>query len=52
MAVPPLDPIEITTLDPFDDPGKIIDRLAWLCGQPTGVATRSAKAITPAPAPR
>ncbi|MEH1166209.1 nucleoside-diphosphate sugar epimerase/dehydratase [Micromonospora sp. CPCC 205539] len=49
VTVPPLDPAEITTLDPFDDPEKIIDRLAWLCGQPQGVARRSAVAIAPTP---
>ncbi|MEU8392094.1 nucleoside-diphosphate sugar epimerase/dehydratase [Micromonospora sp. NPDC048842] len=50
VAVPPLDPIEITTLDPFEDPEKIIDRLAWLCGQSTGVVAKQAvKSTAPAP---
>lgn len=34
MSVPPLDPIEASALDPFDDPARVIDRLAWLCEQP------------------
>lgn len=34
VSVPPLDPAEVRALDPYDDPEKIIDRLAWLCGQP------------------
>ncbi|MEU5675422.1 polysaccharide biosynthesis protein, partial [Micromonospora sp. NPDC047753] len=50
VEVPPLDPIEITTLDPFEDPEKIIDRLAWLCAQSTGVvAQQSVKSTAPAP---
>ncbi|MEU8044017.1 nucleoside-diphosphate sugar epimerase/dehydratase [Micromonospora echinofusca] len=52
VSVPPLDPMEITTLDPFDDPDKIIDRLAWLCGQPSGVPRRHTAAIRPAPTAR
>ncbi|WP_329108977.1 polysaccharide biosynthesis protein [Micromonospora sp. NBC_01699] len=34
VSVPPLDPIEASALDPFDDPARVIDRLAWLCEQP------------------
>ncbi|MFK3980852.1 polysaccharide biosynthesis protein [Micromonospora sp. NPDC050397] len=34
VTVPALDPIEASALDPFDDPAKVIDRLAWLCEQP------------------
>ncbi|MCM0674750.1 polysaccharide biosynthesis protein [Micromonospora phytophila] len=36
VAVPALDPIEVSGLDPFDDPDKIISQLAMLCAQPTG----------------
>ncbi|SCL23984.1 NDP-sugar epimerase, includes UDP-GlcNAc-inverting 4,6-dehydratase FlaA1 and capsular polysaccharide biosynthesis protein EpsC [Micromonospora rhizosphaerae] len=38
VPVPPLDPTEVTALDPFDDPEKIIEQLAWLCGQSAGRA--------------
>ncbi|GAB3803343.1 polysaccharide biosynthesis protein [Micromonospora zhanjiangensis] len=34
VAVPELDPAEAGTLDPFDPPDKLLDRMAWLCGQP------------------
>ncbi|GAA3735751.1 nucleoside-diphosphate sugar epimerase/dehydratase [Plantactinospora mayteni] len=34
VPVPPLAPTEVTALDPFDEPEKVIERLAWLCGQP------------------
>jgi FlaA1/EpsC-like NDP-sugar epimerase len=40
VTVPPLDPVEAATLDPFDGSDKVIDRLEWLCGQ-------SAPAIAP-----
>ncbi|MGC5052960.1 polysaccharide biosynthesis protein [Micromonospora sp. DT48] len=32
VKVPVLDPLEVSGLDPFDDPAKIIDQLARLCG--------------------
>lgn len=34
VPVPPLHPAEVTALDPFDDPEKIIEKLTWLCAQP------------------
>ncbi|MGI5215896.1 polysaccharide biosynthesis protein [Plantactinospora sp. CA-290183] len=34
VPVPALNPAEVTALDPFDEPEKVIERLAWLCGQP------------------
>lgn len=34
VPVPALNPAEVTTLDPFDEPEKMIERLAWLCDQP------------------
>jgi len=34
VPVPALNPAEVTALDPFDDPEKLIEHLAWLCGQP------------------
>jgi FlaA1/EpsC-like NDP-sugar epimerase len=43
VPVAPLDPAEVRALDPFDDPEKVIDRLAWLCGQP-GQVPRPARA--------
>ncbi|MDG4798695.1 nucleoside-diphosphate sugar epimerase/dehydratase [Micromonospora sp. WMMD1082] len=36
VAVPPLDPLEVSGLDPFDDPEKVITELARLCAQPVG----------------
>ncbi|GIJ33487.1 polysaccharide biosynthesis protein [Micromonospora sediminimaris] len=36
VAVPPLDPLEVSGLDPFDDPAKVIAELARLSGQPAG----------------
>ena len=30
VPVPPLAPTELTTLDPYDDPEKVIEQLAWL----------------------
>ncbi|AVT32857.1 polysaccharide biosynthesis protein [Plantactinospora sp. BC1] len=36
VCVPPLNPTEVTGLDPFDEPEKVIERLAWLCAQPEG----------------
>jgi FlaA1/EpsC-like NDP-sugar epimerase len=38
VSVPPLDPIEASALDPFDTPARVIERLAWLCGQPATFA--------------
>ncbi|RKN45480.1 nucleoside-diphosphate sugar epimerase/dehydratase [Micromonospora endolithica] len=47
VAVPALDPIETAALDPYDDPDKIIERLAWLCGQTAGLpAGREAEAVS------
>jgi FlaA1/EpsC-like NDP-sugar epimerase len=34
VTVPPLDPIEASALDPFDEPTRMIERLARLCEQP------------------
>jgi FlaA1/EpsC-like NDP-sugar epimerase len=34
VPVPALDPTEVTDLDPAAEPEKLIDQLAWLCGQP------------------
>ncbi|MBO4205814.1 polysaccharide biosynthesis protein [Micromonospora echinofusca] len=34
VPVPALDPMEATALDPFDDPDKLVERLAWLCDHP------------------
>ena len=36
VPVPALDPAEVATLNPFDDPEKVIEQLAWLCHQSTG----------------
>ncbi len=44
VPVPALNPAEVTALDPFDDPEKLIERLAWLCGQPD---TRPRPALVP-----
>lgn len=35
VPVPALDPTEVSSLDPFGDPEKVIKQLAWLCGQST-----------------
>nr|WP_233558830.1 nucleoside-diphosphate sugar epimerase/dehydratase [Micromonospora radicis] len=32
VTVPVLDPLEVSGLDPFDEPDKVIDQLARLCG--------------------
>ncbi|MFI7078708.1 polysaccharide biosynthesis protein [Micromonospora sp. NPDC049903] len=32
VTVPALDPLEVSALDPFGDPGLIVDQLAALCG--------------------
>ncbi|GIJ09573.1 polysaccharide biosynthesis protein [Micromonospora andamanensis] len=32
VRVPVLDPLEVSGLDPFDEPAKVIDQLARLCG--------------------
>ncbi|MGW0503974.1 polysaccharide biosynthesis protein [Micromonospora sp. NPDC003241] len=32
VSVPALDPLEVSALDPFGDPGLIVDQLAALCG--------------------
>lgn len=34
VPVPALNPAEVATLDPLDEPEKLVERLAWLCGQP------------------
>nr|WP_319458479.1 nucleoside-diphosphate sugar epimerase/dehydratase [Micromonospora sp. RTP1Z1] len=34
VPVPPLNPTEVTALDPFDEPEKVTEHLAWLCHQP------------------
>ncbi|PWU58652.1 polysaccharide biosynthesis protein [Micromonospora globispora] len=36
VPVPALDPAEVATLNPFDDPEQVIEQLAWLCHQSTG----------------
>ncbi|MEV6815831.1 polysaccharide biosynthesis protein, partial [Micromonospora sp. NPDC051296] len=38
VAVPPLDPLEVSGLDPFDDPEKVVAELARLCTQAVGSA--------------
>ncbi|MEV6692357.1 polysaccharide biosynthesis protein [Micromonospora sp. NPDC051196] len=38
VTVPVLDPLEISGLDPFDEPDKIVDQLARLCGDLPGEA--------------
>jgi FlaA1/EpsC-like NDP-sugar epimerase len=39
VTVPVLDPLEISSLDPFDEPAKITEQLAQLCGNlPTAVS--------------
>ncbi|MBF9130887.1 polysaccharide biosynthesis protein [Plantactinospora sp. S1510] len=45
VSVPPLNPTEATALDPFDDPEKVIERLAWLCDHPD--QTLRASALVP-----
>jgi hypothetical protein len=39
VGLPGLEPIEATALDPYDMPDNVVDRLAWLCGQPEQVST-------------
>ncbi|MEU8331316.1 polysaccharide biosynthesis protein [Micromonospora sp. NPDC048839] len=34
VAVPALDPMEVSGLDPYDDAAKLTEHLAMLCGQP------------------
>ncbi|MEU6078088.1 nucleoside-diphosphate sugar epimerase/dehydratase [Micromonospora sp. NPDC047074] len=36
VTVPALDPIEVSGLDPYDDPEKVVAQLALLCAQPAG----------------
>ncbi|MEU5550431.1 MULTISPECIES: polysaccharide biosynthesis protein [unclassified Micromonospora] len=38
VTVPALDPLEVSALDPFGDPGLIVDQLAALCGVLPGTA--------------
>ncbi|WUK51889.1 polysaccharide biosynthesis protein [Micromonospora zamorensis] len=35
VAVPPLDPMEVSGLDPYEDAAKVVEHLALLCTQPT-----------------
>jgi len=42
VPVPALSPAEVTALDPFDDPEKVVERLAWLCGHPVDMTGREA----------
>ncbi|SCG62864.1 NDP-sugar epimerase, includes UDP-GlcNAc-inverting 4,6-dehydratase FlaA1 and capsular polysaccharide biosynthesis protein EpsC [Micromonospora echinaurantiaca] len=37
VAVPALDPLEVSGLDPYDDPEKVIAQLALLCAEPSGL---------------
>ncbi|MFI5486970.1 polysaccharide biosynthesis protein [Micromonospora echinaurantiaca] len=37
VAVPALDPLEVSGLDPYDEPEKVIAQLALLCAQPSGL---------------
>lgn len=34
VAVPPLDPMEVSGLDPYADPAVVVEQLALLCAQP------------------
>jgi FlaA1/EpsC-like NDP-sugar epimerase len=36
VTVPALEPSEVTTMDPFDEPEKVIEQLARFCGSPLG----------------
>jgi FlaA1/EpsC-like NDP-sugar epimerase len=36
VAVPALDPMEVSGLDPYGDPAKVIEQLHLLCAQPSG----------------
>ncbi|MER7333115.1 MULTISPECIES: polysaccharide biosynthesis protein [unclassified Micromonospora] len=36
VTVPALDPMEVSSLDPYDDPEKVIAQLAQLCTHPVG----------------
>ncbi|MBM7493646.1 FlaA1/EpsC-like NDP-sugar epimerase [Micromonospora luteifusca] len=36
VAVPALDPMEVSGLDPYAEPAKVVEQLALLCTQPTG----------------
>ncbi|MFI7649579.1 polysaccharide biosynthesis protein [Micromonospora sp. NPDC049460] len=36
VAVPALDPMEVSGLDPYDHPEKVVAQLAQLCAHPTG----------------
>ncbi|WP_431729176.1 polysaccharide biosynthesis protein [Verrucosispora sp. TAA-831] len=38
VTVPALDPLEVSALDPFGDPGLIVDQLAALCGVSPGTS--------------
>ncbi|MFC7550580.1 polysaccharide biosynthesis protein [Plantactinospora sp. GCM10030261] len=49
VTVPSLDPTEVATLDPFEDPAKVIDRMIWLCGQPHHTGAPSTAATTAMP---
>jgi FlaA1/EpsC-like NDP-sugar epimerase len=45
VSVPALNPTEVTALDPYDDPEKVTERLAWLCDHPD--QTLRASALVP-----
>ncbi|WP_309246121.1 polysaccharide biosynthesis protein [Verrucosispora sioxanthis] len=49
VAVPPLDPLEVSGLDPFDDPEKVITELARLSDQPTARPVQDAVVELPTP---
>ncbi|MGK5739562.1 polysaccharide biosynthesis protein [Micromonospora sp. URMC 103] len=36
VAVPALDPMEVSGLDPYAEPAKVVEQLALLCAQPVG----------------
>ena len=42
VTVPALDPIELSGLDPYDDPEKVVAQLALLCAQPVAPSVRGA----------
>jgi FlaA1/EpsC-like NDP-sugar epimerase len=41
VTVPALDPMEVSGLDPYDDPEKVVAQLALLCDHPVGPVPRA-----------
>ncbi|MDG4809024.1 nucleoside-diphosphate sugar epimerase/dehydratase [Micromonospora sp. WMMD1120] len=45
VSVPPLDPMEVSGLDPYEDAAKVVEHLALLCAQPTGPVVDSPRGV-------